>query len=340
MFLSVIIPVYNVEKYLQQCVDSVIHQQLCDIEIILVDDGSLDNSPQICDEYASTYEYIKVIHKENGGLSSARNVGLDVAQGKYIMFMDSDDWWNPEVNMNSVLKQVREQKDKEMFLFSSLDYVEGNGLYKRNEHHHFDKISTESVEKYYQSLLENGNLEVSAATKIIKLEFLRKNNLYFTPGIVSEDNEWMLRLLRCLNHVGVIDESIYIYRAGRKGSITNTIGLKNISDLLCIIEKSLSYYDDSQNNHVLKEKELCYVAYLWFSALGLSYKLKTSEKHFIKNRFEQTSVVCKYSNSTKTKLCYYVYKILGFQLTEWILGLYIKMKGRFQFGKQKLNAWK
>ena len=98
--------------------------------------------------------------------------------------------------------------------------------------------------------------------------------------------------------------------------------------------------DDSQNNHVLKEKELCYVAYLWFSALGLSYKLKTSEKHFIKNRFEQTSVVCKYSNSTKTKLCYYVYKILGFQLTEWILGLYIKMKGRFQFGKQKLNAWK
>ena len=91
-FLSVIIPIYKVEDYLERCVKSVLNQDFKDIEVILVDDGSPDRCPQICDEFAKTDERIKVLHKPNGGLSDARNVGMDVATGEYLMFADSDDF--------------------------------------------------------------------------------------------------------------------------------------------------------------------------------------------------------------------------------------------------------
>ncbi|HEM5303194.1 TPA: glycosyltransferase family 2 protein, partial [Streptococcus suis] len=92
ILLSVIIPVYQVEKYLKRCIDSVLAQKFIDYEIILVDDGSTDSSPAICDAYSAEYPHISVIHKENGGLSDARNVGIKHAAGEYIFFLDSDDW--------------------------------------------------------------------------------------------------------------------------------------------------------------------------------------------------------------------------------------------------------
>ena len=95
IILSVIIPVYNVEKYLRKCVDSVLAQDIADMEVILIDDGSPDNSGAICDEYAEKDTRVKVIHKENGGAATARNVGLDIARGKYITFVDSDDYLLP-----------------------------------------------------------------------------------------------------------------------------------------------------------------------------------------------------------------------------------------------------
>ena len=94
--LSVIVPVYNVETYLPRCVDSILQQSYENMEVILVDDGSQDGSGKICDEYAARDSRVKVIHKENGGLSSARNAGLDTAAGEYLTFVDSDDWIEPD----------------------------------------------------------------------------------------------------------------------------------------------------------------------------------------------------------------------------------------------------
>ena len=94
--ITVIIPVYNVEQYLERCVDSVLQQTMQNLQIILVDDGSPDRSPLICDRYTSSESRVQVIHKENGGLASARNAGLKVSEGKYIFFLDSDDWLEPD----------------------------------------------------------------------------------------------------------------------------------------------------------------------------------------------------------------------------------------------------
>ena len=107
--ISVIVPIYNVEKYINRCIDSIIEQTYTNLEIILVDDGSTDNSGSICDEYAKKDNRIKVIHKENGGVSSARNVGLDTAIGQYITFVDSDDYIEKKY-CEILLKTLKKQK--------------------------------------------------------------------------------------------------------------------------------------------------------------------------------------------------------------------------------------
>ena len=110
--ISIIVPVYNMEKYLTQCVSSLINQNYKDVEIILVDDGSTDASPQMCDEFAKQDDRIKVIHKTNGGQGSARNMGLDIANGEYISFIDSDDW--VDINMYTHLLSVSEKYDADL----------------------------------------------------------------------------------------------------------------------------------------------------------------------------------------------------------------------------------
>lgn len=335
-FLSIIVPVYNVRKYLEQCINSLLDQKLVDAEIILVDDGSTDNSGEICDSFANRYPCIKVIHKENGGLSSARNTGINYATGDYVSFVDSDDWWNPEISVANILKRVIAQPDVEMFQYSSLDYYEGQGIFKRKEHDNLKNVRTDSVEHYYQDLLQNGNLEVSAATKIIKRSFLVDNNITFKEGLLSEDNEWILRLLRKLTSVVIIDEPLYICRMRRQGSITNTIGKKNIADLLWIIESSINYHE--QNNSSLKSLELNYCSYLWFSALGLSCQMKINDFEEIRERFNKCSSVCKYSNSPKTRVAYHVYRICGINVARRILGLYIRGKQRYIINRKKYNT--
>ena len=336
--ISVIIPIYKVEKYLRQCVDSVINQKIKNLELILVDDGSPDQCPQICDEYAEKYDFIKVIHKPNGGLSSARNTGIQAAAGEYLIFMDSDDWWNPDVDVNAMLAKISQRPDVEMFLFSSLDYIEGAGYFKRTEHGRLDGIRVDTVEHYYEDLLNNGNLEVHAATKILKRSFLVDNNLFFKEGIVSEDSEWIVRVLRVLSSVCVLNEPLYIYRAGRAGSITSTVGLRNLKDMLGIIESSLDYYADARNSSERKNFELCYCAYLWFCALGLANGLPKQDYQELRPLLKATASVCAYSNSPKTRASYFVYRVFGLEVSRFSLGLYLKLKHKMNLNKKKQGA--
>ena len=322
--LSVIIPVYKVEKYLHQCVDSVIRQNLDDMELILVNDGSPDNCPKICNQYADKYPFIKVIHKDNGGLSDARNEGLKAAKGEFIIFMDSDDWWNPRVSVRKMMEKAKSNSDTDFFLFTSYDYIEDDGFFQRNEHQRFKNIDTSSVKAYYQSLLDNGNMEVSANTKILRRSFLIENGLSFTPDLLSEDNEWMMRVLRVARCVNKIEEPLYLCRMGRMDSITNTIKKKNIVDLLTIVNGSIDYYSDHDND--IKDQELCFASYLWFCALGLANRLNKDELKEVKPLFQKTSFVNAYSNSKKTKMSNAVYRIFGFNITVKILGLYLRRK--------------
>ena len=132
--LSVIVPVYNVEAYLPRCVDSILAQTYSNLEVILVDDGAKDKSGAICDDYAARDSRVKVIHKENGGLSSARNAGLDVAKGDYIAFVDSDDWVKEEAYdaiMNKLRELVKSGQMIDMFISNFVYEKEGGNNYLR-----------------------------------------------------------------------------------------------------------------------------------------------------------------------------------------------------------------
>ena len=109
-FFSVIIPIYKVEKYLNRCIDSVLNQSYKDLEVILVDDGSPDKCPEICDEYAKKDKRVKVIHKENGGASDARNYGIKAASGEYLMFLDSDDYWEGTECLKNIVEKLKKNK--------------------------------------------------------------------------------------------------------------------------------------------------------------------------------------------------------------------------------------
>ena len=116
VLLTVVIPVYNVEKYLKRCIESILIQEWKNYDILLVDDGSTDNSPQICDDYAKAYDFISVIHKKNGGLSAARNTGISHAEGEYVYFPDSDDWIEPDTFI--ALAEVLESQDFDIISFN------------------------------------------------------------------------------------------------------------------------------------------------------------------------------------------------------------------------------
>ncbi|MGN0502455.1 MAG: glycosyltransferase family 2 protein, partial [Ruminococcus sp.] len=166
---SVIIPVYNVQKYLDECVDSVLNQTYSNFEIILVDDGSTDRSPRICDCYAKKDDRIKVIHKENGGLSSARNCGIRAMTGDYVLFLDSDDFWDNKKALDSLSKIIYEES-ADVVCYGYKEFDENTNESKNVIFIPEVSFNGLSNEDRLQILLSNGIFTSSAGVKGIKTE--------------------------------------------------------------------------------------------------------------------------------------------------------------------------
>lgn len=215
MKLSIIVPIYNVEHYLRKCVDSLLAQDISDYEIILVDDGSPDECPQICNQYAEQYSNIKVIHQENAGLSAARNSGIAVAQGDYIMFVDSDDYLQPNV-LGILMEQVeRDQLDVLRFRYQNVrESGEEFAPYKDMTNYN-DYSSNPTVGLTF--LNERMGTQCYAVQFIIRRELALLE--LFTPGIYFEDTDWTPRMLLRAERVASTDLVVYNY-LWREGSIT------------------------------------------------------------------------------------------------------------------------
>ena len=208
--VSVVIPVYKVEQYLRRCVDSVLAQTLSDLEIILVDDGSPDHCPEICDEYASKHENIRVIHKPNGGLASARNAGMKVATGQYLFFLDSDDWLDADGLEQLYLCAEKYQVDFVRYraILSGWPGMEPHeGYYNR------DTI----LKEVYPRLMATPQLTmgavVGACGSLYRMDFLRQNDLIFYEEVkFSEDLVFSARVVRAARSFYFIDTpGVYHY---------------------------------------------------------------------------------------------------------------------------------
>lgn len=220
--ISVVIPVYKVERYIRRCVDSVINQSYKNLEIILVDDGSPDNCPAICDEYCQTDERIRVIHKKNGGLASARNAGMNIATGEYLFFLDSDDWL--ELDGLELLYKKGCCKDVDFVRYRAIR----TGWPGKDEHIpcRVEKIRELSegyysreriIKEIYPRLLATNQLSMGAIVgawgSLYKTEFLNKNKLRFYEEVkFSEDLIFSANVVKCAKAFYFIDTAcVYHY---------------------------------------------------------------------------------------------------------------------------------
>lgn len=242
--ISIIIPVYGVEKYLNRCVQSVVNQTLREIEIILVDDGSLDNCPQMCDDWAKKDSRIKVIHKKNEGLGFARNTGIDAAHGEYITFLDSDDY----VRLDSYKTVVEEAKanDLDICYFQHCRfYDDGTIIALKDITKKELYIGKEAINRYTLDLVGPQPSEkidikhsMSSCMGIFRLSIIKEANVRFPSerDVASEDLIFHLDLLPHINRIGVMPNVFYFYYVNPH-SITTSYSVAKRNRMLKLLDE-------------------------------------------------------------------------------------------------------
>lgn len=234
MKVSIVVPVYNVEDYLKQCLESLVNQTYKNIEIVCVNDGSTDNSLKILEDYKNRYpEIIKVVNKKNGGLAEARNYGVDNCNGEYIGFVDSDDWVDLKMYENMLSLALKNEADVVISDYTEV-YIDKEVLVKD------DSINTKML---YESLVCN---------KLFKKELFEKVKIRFPLGLWYEDNAVTYKLLFLANKVVKDNSSYYFYRRTRENSIMNSQNNPKIYDMHKIGE---SLYDFFLKYNLSKEEK-------------------------------------------------------------------------------------
>jgi len=250
-FFSIIIPVYKVEKYLDECLQSVLVQSYTDYECILVNDGSPDNCPAMCDEYVKKHGQIKVIHKENGGLSDARNAGILQANGKYIVLLDSDDKLADDETLQNLSDVIQEHKTDVILNVNWFEFTDNGSRTLKNS---FDKDINSGSPKEITIAFEKAALYGTAWLFVPSREHIINNNLFFKKGLLHEDEHWMPRLLFTTKQIAVNHSLFYAYRVGREGSIMMSLTPKRLFSLLKIVDDLLEWSKDEETY----TKEGCY----------------------------------------------------------------------------------
>lgn len=307
--VSVIIPIYMVEKYIKQCVDSVLEQTYKNIEVILIDDGSLDQCPYICDQYSEKDDRIVVFHKENGGLSDARNYGIKYATGDYGIFIDSDDFWTRKDALEKLVERV-EQKNVDIVNFLYHKYKEDTEEYINSF------CAVESMPIVIQTkagqlkyLFAHSLYIASACNKMIKMSLLKK--VEFEYGKVSEDVEWCAKLLAFSNSLDFINLDMYCYRQ-RQESITQSISEKNCIDLKDVITNCIRLAKECENE--IKPFLNEYAAYQFSTFIAVQAYSKKYPLECIKQLNLEKRILKYYGNNRKVRCMYYGSKFLGLSL--------------------------
>ena len=285
--VSVIVPVYNVEKYLERCIKSLVNQTLQDIEIILVDDGSTDSSKIIIEKYLNLHkEKIKYHYKKNGGLSSARNYGIPHAKGEYIAFLDSDDYIEP--TMYEEMYNVAKKENSDM--------VECDFIWEYPDKQKYDCGQIYNSKK---EALEKAR--VVAWNKLIKRDILEKEKIEFPFGLRYEDVEFFYKLVPSLNKISFV-KSYFIHYVQRDNSIVNTQNSKTM-DIFKVLDNVINYYKKNNYYQEYKEQlEYTYTRLLLCSSLKRMCKIDNKEER--KKAFEETwnSLNTKFPDWKKNKL--------------------------------------
>lgn len=253
--VSVIVPVYNVEKYIKRCLETLVQQTLEDIEIVIVNDGSTDQSKLIIEKYVKKYPLkIKYIEKQNGGLSSARNFGLRYAKGKYIAFLDSDDYVEKNMYEEMYKKAIQDKSDIVECDFIWEWELSNCAIKECNKN---IKIKKDMRKNYKNKKEMMRKPRVVAWNKLIKRKIIEENNITFPEGLIYEDLEFFFKLIPFVNKISYINK-YFVHYMQRVDSISNTQTEKN-ADIFKILDNIIEFYKKNELYDKYK-KELKYMS--------------------------------------------------------------------------------
>ena len=310
--ISIIIPVYNVEEYLRECVDSVINQTYENLEIILVDDGSTDLSGKICDEYAEKDNRISVVHQQNGGLSVARNTGFVNALGEYVYFLDSDDY----IDQNTIetLLSIAEKDNSDIVFFDAISFADTNDFTVKQNYIRKNKYQSDKGINVFNKMIKNKEFHSAVPLLLIKRRFLIDCGVAFIPDILYEDMIFTYQIFCKANIVSQCTKAFY-HRRYRKNSImTSSKTTKHFMSCITVYDNNSKFAVGNSVDNVSDE----FVSRCAFNVFNVYEKLNKTGKKICKNKlkeFKNNLLEKNAFNNTALKMrCYgkvfwFVYKI-------------------------------
>ncbi len=320
MKFSIIVPIFNVEKYIRLCIDSILCQTFKNYELILVDDGSPDACPVICDEYANNNKHVVVIHKENGGQSEARNIGIEKALGDYILFLDGDDYWLEEDLLERVDKRINKFQSDVICLNYKKVYENG-----KNENYFSQKKDMPTLNMgntSIQYIIKNDIWTACAWNKVIKRSLFFESNLAFIKGITSEDIDWSARLAVAATTFDYIGTPCIGYRQ-RENSTSKTMTYEQVYCLYKNIDRTQAI---TQMADSCKKKMLMpYISYQYGTLLmNVALLDSVNQRKQMCKDIKSIEKLLEYSKSGKLILLKFTTKIFSIKGTVEMLRL---MKG-------------
>lgn len=311
---SIIIPVYNVEEYLNECITSVLAQTYTDFEILLIDDGSTDNSGILCDELAEKDSRIHVMHQENRGLSGARNTGIKHASGDYLQFLDSDDWWASA----DILQNIEDRLTLTNADVISYDYRKFyNGELTSTYFGAAENAPLNLGNKSLEYMLHNSLWVTGACNKAIRRQLFDGGELFFKEGITSEDIDWTLRLALKAQTFDYCNTVAFIYRQ-RGNSISHSISLKAVDCLCGNVEECLRLLKNTSEE---KSQLLTpFVSYQYATLLhNYAGQPPTDRIPPLDTRVREMLPLLKHSRDKKVRFIRFCNSLLGFNATLFLL---------------------
>ena len=324
MKISIIIPIYKVEAYLEQCVNSILNQTYRNIEIILVDDGSPDCCPAMCDALAEQDNRIKVIHKTNGGLSDARNAGLKIATGDYVTFVDSDDFWANDNCLELLVREAEKTPECDFIGYNCSYYYPSTEKALPWVEYNENITSTISSKDCISYLVASGTFPMSACMKLIKRESIQ-GKIDFIKGIYSEDIPWFITMLKKTSYCRFVNIYVYMYRKEVSESISSSFSEKKFTDLFNIVVDGVKDCKNDSKNET-NSALLSFWAYELCILKGmLGYYQPDTRKEWSR-KLSQYNWLFKYTLNPKVKKVSFIYRFFGNRITEYLLHKYLKTR--------------
>ena len=314
--ISVIVPIYNVERYLNTCVDSIANQTYSNLEIILVDDGSPDKSPEICDEYARTDVRVKVIHQKNGGLSAARNAGIDIAQGEFLTFIDSDDF--VACNYVELLYKGIVEFDADISIASFCTFTNEDELKISRNELSFVEIAKDECFRRYGAL--NAGLSmpfISACNKLYKKDFF--TSIKFPIGKLYEDAFSTYKLLDKASKIVFTPSKLYFYRINPQSILGQSFKEKHL-DMVEAFRSGFDFFNQKGANEIASTfvpPLLMREIYCWWGVRSVLKNKKMAEDVLNDYRWNCRKLKCKKNVDLKW---FIVFKVIAF--FPWLYMIY------------------